>query len=463
MHAIYRTKQLILLLGDMLFLFIGIMGAFYIRRKGTPTLDEISTGLFWFSILIVLWMVVHYINGMYNIAKHRRKTDVYVTIIQSAVINTLVGVLFFYTIPPDFFNPKTILLLSILLGYSLLFFWHLLFSNLFANKRFNARLLFIGDTPEMHELAEHMYAHPERGYSLVAWISPHKQLQKEAFPHTTFYESSKAIRPSVSVHEIDTVVIAPQVKGDDIILRELYELLFWRTRIISMTSLYEILTGRIPPHTFSESWFLDHLQHASQPIYEHLRRIIDIIIGICLLLLCIALYPVLALLIRIGSPGPIIFHQARVGTGGCTFLLYKFRSMYALAADGSAETKGVEFAQKNDKRVTAIGKFLRKSRLDELPQAINLLKGDISLIGPRPERPEIVRQLEDVMPYYPVRHIIKPGITGWAQINQHYTDTIEQSLQKLQYDLYYIKNRSLLLDLSILLKTVNVVLRGMGQ
>jgi len=137
--------------------------------------------------------------------------------------------------------------------------------------------------------------------------------------------------------------------------------------------------------------------------------------------------------------------------------------MYALSEDGSAETQGVEFAKKDDKRVTLVGKILRKSRIDELPQFINILKGDISFIGPRPERPEIVEELKTQMPYYPLRHIIKPGITGWAAIHQHYTDTLETSLQKLQYDLYYIKNRSILLDLSIILKTINVVLRGMGQ
>jgi len=137
--------------------------------------------------------------------------------------------------------------------------------------------------------------------------------------------------------------------------------------------------------------------------------------------------------------------------------------MYSLAEDGSAEMHGAEFAQKNDKRITSTGKFLRKTRLDELPQIINLIKSEITIIGPRPERPEITQNLQEKMPYYNLRHVLKPGITGWAQVHQNYTDTMETSLQKFQYDLFYIKNRSILLDLSILLKTVNVILRAMGQ
>jgi len=315
----------------------------------------------------------------------------------------------------------------------------------------------------MEELATILSEQPERGYTLVAWITPEQYGLKQRFPKTTFYSSVTAIRPSITVHAIHDVIIASEMRNDTAVRRELYELLFWKVNIRSLTSLYEVLTGRIPPYTFSESWFLDHLQHTAHPVYERTHRFFDISIGVCMYISFIILYPFVALAIRLDSPGSAIFKQERVGLCGTPFFLYKFRSMYALAKDGSAEIDGAQFAIKDDKRITRVGTFLRKIRLDELPQAINLIKGDISLIGPRPERPDIVHALETTMPYYPVRHIIKPGITGWAQVNQHYTDTLEQSLQKLQYDLYYIKNRSLVLDLSIILKTVNVVMRGMGQ
>jgi len=383
--------------------------------------------------------------------------------LQASAMNLVVGIIFFYLLPQKIISPKTILLLSIISGYTIMAFWRWLFSSLVATKTFISPVLFIGDMPEMKELAKLMYIMPERGYVLSAWIGAPKNIDKSSFPKTTFYDSTKAIRPAVSVHQIETVVVAQHVKHEDAIIQELYELLFWQTKIVSLASMYESITGRIPPYIFSEHWFMDHLQQNVHPVYVRIRRIADVILGFGLLCIFGILYPAIAVAIRIESKGPVLFKQERVGMSATTFLLFKFRSMYALAPDGSAETAGVQFAQKNDKRVTYVGRFLRKSRIDELPQAINLLRGDISIIGPRPERPEIVSKLEATMPYYAVRHLVKPGLTGWAQVNQHYTDTLEQSLQKLQYDLYYIKNKSVLLDLSILLKTINVVMRGMGQ
>lgn len=462
MNAFYRTKQLLLLFGDMVSLFLGTLLALYIRRFGTPFVEEISQAIVLFSILIFLWIIVHYINGLYDIGKLTQKKTLYHRLLQVATLNLLIGIIFFYILPGEFFSPKTILILSIICGYTLISVWRSISSSLLATKALTASVLFVGNSKEMDELAKIMSTKPECGYKLVAWISPPKSA-KEKYPSTTLYDSMRAIRPSITVHNIDVVVIADASKKEEDILREVYELLFWKVHITSLTSLYEILTGRIPPHTFSESWFLDHLQHSPHPIYDKARRLLDLLAGTILFILLILLYVPVSLAIRFSSRGPIIFKQERVGIYGTTFFLYKFRSMYMLHTDGSAEVDGVQFAIKGDNRITKIGSFLRKTRIDELPQAINLLKGELSIIGPRPERPEIVHQLEQQMPYYPVRHIIKPGITGWAQINQHYTETLEQSLRKLQYDLYYIKNRSIILDLSILLKTINVVIRGMGQ
>jgi len=459
----YRIKQLLLLFGDGMIFFCGTVIALLIRRGTLTDILELQDALHSFGILMFFWIVVHYINGVYDIGKHKTPKLLFTRLFQAACTNAVIGVMFFYLSPQYTFSPKTILFLTILVSYILLVFWRYAFSLFFATKTLSSHILFVGHTPEMEELATILSEQPERGYTLVAWITPEQYGLKQRFPKTTFYSSVTAIRPSITVHAIHDVIIASEMRNDTAVRRELYELLFWKVNIRSLTSLYEVLTGRIPPYTFSESWFLDHLQHTAHPVYERTHRFFDISIGVCMYISFIILYPFVALAIRLDSPGSAIFKQERVGLCGTPFFLYKFRSMYALAKDGSAEIDGAQFAIKDDKRITRVGTFLRKIRLDELPQAINLIKGDISLIGPRPERPDIVHALETTMPYYPVRHIIKPGITGWAQVNQHYTDTLEQSLQKLQYDLYYIKNRSLVLDLSIILKTVNVVMRGMGQ
>ena len=231
------------------------------------------------------------------------------------------------------------------------------------------------------------------------------------------------------------------------------------TDVISFYSDYR----RIPPSTFTESWFLEHLRSSDQPIYDRIRTIVDYIAASLMGALCLVLSPLIVLAIHLNSPGPVLIRQKRMGKSGQLFTLYKFRSMFALTPDGSAEVNGVQFATKNDARITPVGRVLRKARIDELPQFWNLFRRDLTLIGPRPERPEIVQAPSERIPYYPLRHVVRPGLTGWAQIHQHYTDDYDSSLEKLQYDLYYIKNKSLLLDTVILLRTVNVVLRFMGQ
>lgn len=463
LNIYYRFKQLILATGDVFLFVCAPILALVIRHGFVFDRIETAEALYWFGFLIPLWVVVLYINGTYDMATHRRLSRLYIRLTQAFVLNSIIGVIFFYSFPTHSFSPKTILLFTVLISSLTITLWRTVFATYIATTSFVSHILFVGYTPEMKELAQIMQAKPERGYRLVAWITDEHRELKELFQDTTFYASTNAIRPAVSVHHIHDVIIASDVKQDEAIRHELYELLFWNVNIRSLTALYESLTGRIPPYTFSETWFLDHLQHSVHPIFERTHRAMDLFVGAVLFVCYILLFPLITLAIRLTSPGPVLFKQERMGYGGTTFLLYKFRSMYALSEDGSAETAGVQFATKGDARITPVGKWLRKARLDELPQTINLLKGELSLIGPRPERPDIVRALESEMPYYPIRHIIKPGITGWAQVNQHYTDTLEQSLQKLQYDLYYIKNRSILLDLSILLKTVNVILRGMGQ
>ena len=294
-------------------------------------------------------------------------------------------------------------------------------------------------------------------------IDPEEKIEKGAYPSLTIYQSVRAIRPAISTHDIDLVVIDPKQQENSTVMRELYELLFWNVHVTQLPHFFEEVTGRISAATFSESWFLEHLQHTRLPIYEKVREIIDYAAGVVLLLILFVLLPFVATAIKLSSKGPVFYKQKRVGKSGKVFDLYKFRSMYALNNEGGAEVGGYEFTKKNDSRITFVGKFLRKTRIDEIPQAINLFKRDLSLIGPRPERPEIVEDMITRMAYYPLRHVVLPGITGWAVLHQHYADSHEKNLKKLQYDLYYIKNRSAFLDMTIMLKTVNIVLRGLGQ
>ncbi|PIZ95060.1 MAG: hypothetical protein COX81_02050 [Candidatus Magasanikbacteria bacterium CG_4_10_14_0_2_um_filter_37_12] len=463
MQLFYRIRQLILVAGDLLVFIFCFWLSLAIRYFEIPSLETFEHHVAILPILLALWLVLNYINGLYDLVRCGNIKNSSRRLLETAMIALVVSMVLFYILPKINLTPKTILVLAVFIGYSLVFIWRLLYEYSIGDKGLKEKILFVGHTKEMVELVNIITKLPQKGYQICAWIDPTKSIDKEKYKSIEIYERFQTIRPLITNHHISTVVIAPDLRHQEEVLRELYELLFWDVRIMDMTSFYETITGRIPPSTFSEGWFLDHIGNNDLPVYKKIRILIDYIAALLLGIIFVILFPLIVIGIKTTSKGPIFFKQKRVGKYGKHFFLYKFRSMYSLAEDGSAEMDGAQFATKNDERATTFGRFLRKVRLDELPQFINMLKRDITLIGPRPERPEIVEKLEEKMPYYSLRHVIRPGLTSWAVLHQNYTDNIETSLQKLQYDLYYIKNRSLLLDLSILLKTVNLILRGMGQ
>ncbi|MFH1286563.1 MAG: sugar transferase [Candidatus Magasanikbacteria bacterium] len=463
MNFLYRLKQLILIFGDIFMYGVGFYIALALRNLEVPSWENVERHLVLFLAVFGFWIIVNYINGLYDLVRLSSDRIFYRRFLETTGIALIIGIIFFYILPERAIAPKTILLLTVVFGYGLSLLWRLLFQILLGAKKLMTNVIFIGYTSETQDLANMLVSNPKRGYHIAACIDPSGEFQNKKIEGVAIYKSLKAIRPAITTHKINLVVIAPHLQENEDAVRELYELLFWPVELTDLTSFYEHITGRIPPSTFSESWFLDHVRNNTHPVYENIRVLIDYSSAVVLSIIFCLFFPFIAIAIRTNSKGPIFFKQKRVGKYGKVFHIIKFRSMFALSKDGSAETEGAQFAKKNDKRITIVGKILRKTRIDELPQCLNLLKGDISLIGPRPERPEIVNQLQEKMPYYPLRHVIKPGLTGWAVLHQNYTDTLETSLQKLQYDLYYIKNRSFLLDISILLRTMNIVVRLKGQ
>ncbi len=462
MKLVYRIKQVVLALGDFGCFAMSFCLTLTIRYWHTPNIETIFAHTRLYIVLFLCWIVINYINGLYDLSGRIVRGNLYRRIAETAFIVLIFSIIYFYLIPGTDITPKRILFLNVLIGYLLMSLWRFVFNRYIVNSKLRTNIIFVGMNEESKDLMHFIAQHPENGYHIVAVIDTNKTLDHKENGFE-IYSELKSLRPAITAYEAQLVVIAPHLQRDENALRELYELLFWSVDIVDATSFYENITGRIPPTTFSEGWFLEHIHTRVNPLYEKWRTVLDYLTGILMGLVFVSLGTLIAIGIRLTSPGPIFIRQKRVGLNSNIFTLYKFRSMYALSADGSAEVAGVEFAKKEDKRITPLGKFLRKTRLDELPQCINLLKRDVTLIGPRPERPEIVEELTLRMPFYPLRHVVRPGLTGWAVLHQNYTDTIEKSLEKLQYDLYYIKNRSFLVDISILLRTVNVVLRLMGQ
>ena len=456
-------KQWILIIFDGLSFLFGFWLSLATRHWQIPTAEKIELHIILFIIVFGFWFIFNYINGLYDLRHISHEKKYYKRFIETGLIALIVSIVFFYLVPNQKIAPKTILLLNILFGYGISALFRFAYISFVGTKRLQTNIIFVGVTNEMLALINYMKQSPESGYNVVSIIDTEQKLRPKEYQDIEIFKNLNTIRPAITNYNAHIVVIAPHIQEQEHALPELYQLLFWNVSVMDVTSFYEQVTGRIPPSTFSESWFLEHLKHTDALIYSKIRRLLDYIAAIAIGAIFVATFPFIALAIKITSKGPLFFTQHRIGYNGQQFTMYKFRSMYALAADGSAEENGWEFAKKKDKRITTVGKFLRKTRLDELPQFWNLFRGDMTLIGPRPERPAIVKELEARMPYYPLRHLVRPGITGWAVLHQHYTDTLESSLEKLQYDLYYIKNRSFLLDISILLRTINVVIRLKGQ
>lgn len=229
-------------------------------------------------------------------------------------------------------------------------------------------------------------------------------------------------------------------------------------KIVDYPSFYERVTGKIPVEHITPGWLVQSRGFLITPFIRLLKKMLDLVFASILLILSLPIFPMIALAIKLDSPGPIFYFQKRVGLYGKLFTIYKFRSMHVPPDDVSSAA----WASENDPRITRIGKLIRRTRLDELPQLINVLKGDMSFIGPRPEQPEFVAQISRVAPYYPQRHAIKPGITGWAQVMYPYGASIGDAVEKLRYDLYYINNLSLFLELYILFETIKILLFRRG-
>jgi sugar transferase (PEP-CTERM system associated) len=241
-------------------------------------------------------------------------------------------------------------------------------------------------------------------------------------------------------------------------VRELLDLRLSGIKVEEATALLEKVSGKIEVDELSPSWLIFSEGFRLNPSFLMARRFISVVVSLAGLLLVLPLLPLMALAVKLTSPGPVLYRQKRVGRYGLVFDCYKFRTM---RADAEAEA-GPTWAGDGDPRITPVGRFLRRARLDEIPQLWNVLRGDMGFVGPRPERPEFVEWLSREIPYYHLRHIIRPGITGWAQVRYQYGASLEESKEKLRYDLYYIKNISLSLDLLVILRSAKIVLLARG-
>ena len=407
-----------------------------------------------------MWLLVFYIANLYDVRSLKNGIHFYTGLFQVIIIASGISIAFFYLLPIFKITPKTNLFIFILI-FSGLETAIRSFFNRIAEKKFKKPILIVGLNPQTLELAHFIKRNPQSGYELISIVNIRNNTRDfdEDFKRFRIIEGIQNIDKVISDEKINTIVISPEAYQMPEIIDMFYKSLEHKVTFRNLSSFYESLTNRVPLGAINQIWFLENLSEGGKNSYETLKRFFDFIFAIILGLLSLLLYPFIILAVKINSPGPIFYRQKRLGQAWEVFEIIKFRTM-----DKDAEKfTGAVWTVEGDPRITKIGNFLRKTRLDELPQLWNILKGEMSFVGPRAERPEFHEKLKQAISFYEERYIIKPGLTGWAQINYRYGASVADSAEKLQYDLYYIKNRSLILDLGIILKTLNIMLRQAGR
>lgn len=453
-----KARQIVLLTGDLVVLYISL-GVTLLARYGLADFaHQLNLHLIPMGLIFVTWLVVFYVNGLYNLFNTKVSYAFLRRFTESWLIAVGAAVTLFYLVPIFNITPRTnLFILSAIFG-ALFLVWRFLIG---LTAKASVRVLAINPNAELITLLSTLQKNPQLGYQIVGIISDDEKTSTDSLQ---VFSGATPIRAIVSEHHIGLIVMPFNTGASAAKLYgELYELLFWDVYTMPADAFFESLSGRISFASLQDSWFFENLQPHHASLYEVMQRIIDYIFATLGVLVLIIITPFVALATKLQSPGPLFYLQERIGKGGKRFKVIKFRTMHALEKDGGAELSGAQFTSQDDPRITKIGKIIRSLRIDELPQVINVLKGEMSIIGPRPERPQFVEQFEKHMPYYTVRNLVKPGLTGWAQINYPYAETTEQQLTKFQYDLFYIKNRSLMLDITIILKTLHVILYGKGR
>jgi len=464
MNGHNKIKTAILIIGDYAVLYGALLAALFLRYSQSSEPAPIPQHYIPFAVIFVFWLVTLGSFGLYDLAFMKNGRQFLLRLLRAMGANFVLAILFFYLLPFFEIEPRRNLFLITAAGTIFIFAWRFLF-NLFVTRAGVSRVIFLGLNREIVSLAEFLEKNPQLGQKPAALVSidggnasplPLPALsENRTIPRVALSNNLASI---VKNYSADTIVITREIKENRTFVKMLFEVIPLGASVVEFTSFHEMLTGKIPMSLIEELWFLENLVGSRRRMYEFFKRMLDIALSIAIGAPALILLLPVAIAIKLDSKGPVLFRQKRVGRDGKSFRLIKFRSMVenAEAIDG-AKGGGP------DARHTRVGAFLRKNYLDELPQIINILRGEMSFIGPRPERPEYVENLKKKIAFYEMRLLVAPGITGWAQIHMENDASVEDAPEKMQYDLYYVKNRALTLDLLIALKTAFTLFQRRGR
>jgi len=412
----------------------------------------------WFLILTALWFLSASLNDFYDLKLAANLRTMWLALLRITTFIVLIYAVVYFLLPRQKL-PRGIVLYHGVATF-LVGTWRTLYGALFGRPFFRRRALVIGAGQAGQTIVRTIKENLPSEYQLVGYIDDDPSKQGQVIEGVPVIGSRRNLLSLVRENDVSEIILAITHALHGELIQAIMDCQEQGVQITLMPLLYEEITGRVPVEHVGDDWSLilplDHA--ATGGFWPFLKRAMDLLIAcIGLILLALAL-PILALAIYLDSPGPIFYTQERVGKGGRIFRVVKFRSMIP-----NAEESGAVWAQENDPRITRVGRFLRRTMIDELPQLINVLRGEMSIVGPRPERPIFADQLAKQIPFYRARHAVKPGMAGWALINYGYSSSVRDALVKLQYDLYYIKHQSLYLDLLILAKTLGAMITLKGR
>ena len=450
-NVYYPIRTLVLLIGEALIVWTSfLLGAVYELREDSYLVLNYEGGYLKILGVTVLVLLCSHWLDLYDTARLNTKGELYFRLLM------VPGVLAFILAGIAYVRPNYLLgsgssAVGLLILTVALFGWRLGFTWLVQLPILVERVYVLGTGERAQRVVQGLRQNPELGVEIASWTGKMEgAVTREAV--------AAHLMEVVQKQKVHRVIVATPDRRGTIPMRELLELRMQGVKIEEATTWLEKISGKIEVENLYPSWLVFGEGFRRSTAFILVRRVVSVVISLIGLILALPLLPLIMLAVRLDSKGPVFYTQTRVGKGGRTFKVVKFRTMRQDAEAAS----GPKWAGDNDPRVTRVGKFLRSSRLDEIPQLWCVLKGDMAFVGPRPERPEFIEWLSKEIPYYGVRHMVRPGLTGWAQVKYKYGSTVEDSREKLQYDLFYIKNASIGLDLLIMFLTVKTVLLRRG-
>jgi len=445
MQSQNKFLKTIILSGDIFFMYAALFLALAVRNKNL--LVRFNGFFYSFLALYVFWLIVIFILNLYDLHFLKKPIDFFFSLAVFSVLAFLSGTAYFYFRPQLDITPKTILILNVLIFDILFICWRYAF-NLFLEARgVKDKIVIIGDNLKLKEIMPQI----NKNYEVLAFFCQSPPEVKEFIPEEIFTSDMEELKNIVLQKRASSVLLAVDTYANKDLIKKIFSKLPLTLNYIDFNDLYEFITKKVAVENLDETWFLQKISKPEGKLEQIVKRLFDIILSLIGLIIFTVFLPFAAIGIKIEDKGTVFYTQKRVGKNGKFILIRKFRTM--------KEVKGRDkeiLRDANKDNVTKVGKILRRLHLDELPQAWSIFKGDLSFVGPRPEWTELTKVFEKEIPFYRQRYLVKPGLFGWAQINFPASLSVDKEKEKLEYDLYYVKNHSLLLDTEIILKAMKL-------